>query len=100
VATLQLTQVYLEPEQKKALQERARLKGTKVAEEVRAAVDAYLTGVSSEELELLDAATREAKTQLDAMIARLDETNRKLDGILAEREQLHAARSVGRRSSV
>ena len=40
MATLQLTQVYLEREQKKGLQARAKANGTKVAEEVRRAVDA------------------------------------------------------------
>ena len=64
MAVLQLTQVYLEPRQKAALQKRAKAKGTKVAEEIRKAIDAYLAGVTAEELELLDAATRAAKLQL------------------------------------
>jgi hypothetical protein len=90
MTSLTLTQVYLEPEQKRALQERAKARGTKLAEEIRSAVDAYLAGVTAEELELLDAATREAKTHLDAMLARLDEANRKLDAVFAERERLRS----------
>ena len=56
MATMELTQVYLERGQKKGLQARARANGTKVAEEVRRAVDAYLSsGISPEDLRLLAA---------------------------------------------
>jgi len=51
---MKLTQTYLDAAHKKALQAKARAHGTKLAEEVRRAVDAYLSGVSPEELRLLD----------------------------------------------
>jgi hypothetical protein len=88
MATKQLTQVYLDPGQKTALQERAKSKGTKVAEEIRYAVDAYLAGVTSEELELLDAASRHAEQEIKAMQELLEATNRRLDSIFDEMAQL------------
>jgi hypothetical protein len=94
MATLQLTQVYLEPRQKAALQKRAKAKGTKVAEEIRKAVDAYLAGVTAEELELLDAATRTAKLHLDAMAAELDGVNRRVDAALEEMDRIRAESPV------
>jgi guanylate kinase len=96
MATLQLTQVYLEPRQKAALQRRAKAKGTKVAEEIRKAVDAYLAGVTAEELELLDAATRAAKVDLDQMAADLERVNRRVDATLAEMDRVRAESPVAR----
>ena len=96
MATLQLTQVYLEPRQKAALQRRAKAKGTKVAEEIRKAVDAYLAGVTAEELELLDAATRTAKIQLDEMVAELEGVNRRVDAALDEMDRIRAESPVAR----
>jgi guanylate kinase len=96
MATLQLTQVYLEPRQKSALQRRAKAKGTKVAEEIRKAVDAYLAGVTAEELELLDAATRTAKVQLDEMAAELDGVNHRIDAALDEMDRIRAQSPVAR----
>lgn len=84
MSTLQLTQVYLERAQKKALQARARARGTKVAEEVRRAVDAYLVGVSPEDLGLLDAGTRRAQAHLTEMAAELDRINARLDAVFVE----------------
>lgn len=94
MATLVLTQVYLEPRQKAALQKKAKARGTKVAEEVRNAVDAYLAGISAEELELLDAATLEAQKHLDAMASELDRVNGRLDATLAELDRLRAQSPV------
>ena len=94
MASLILTQIYLEPSQKAALQKKARANGTKVAEEVRHAVDAYLAGVSAEELELLDSATLEAKRHLDAMASELDRVNAKLDRTLAELLKVRATSPV------
>jgi hypothetical protein len=79
----QLTQIYLDRAQKSALQRRARARGTKLAEEVRNAVDAYLAGVGPEELKLLDQATARAQKDLTAMAERLDATNRRLDKLFA-----------------
>jgi guanylate kinase len=90
MATLQLTQVYLEPRQKAALQKRAKAKGTKVAEEIRKAVDAYLAGLTAEELELLDAGTRAAKVQLDGMATELEGVNRRVDAALEQMDRIRA----------
>ena len=87
----QLTQVYLDASQKAALQKKARANGTKVAEEIRNAVDAYLAGVTTDELALLDAASRQAARELQAMSESLDATNGKLDAVFTELEQLRIA---------
>ncbi|MFN7571310.1 MAG: hypothetical protein ACK5TK_07650 [Betaproteobacteria bacterium] len=87
------TQVYLEPRQKKALQSRARALGTRVSDEIRSAVDAYLAGITADELQLRDAASRAAAADLEAMRATLAATNRKLDDLFAriERERARTA---------
>lgn len=84
MATMELTQVYLERAQKKRLQAKARANGTKVAEEVRRAVDAYLSGISPEDLRLLDAGTRRAERQLQEMADDLDRVNARLDESFAQ----------------
>ena len=89
MSTLQLTQVYLEREQKKRLQARAKANGTKVAEEVRRAVDAYLAGVSADELKLLDIGTRRAERHLAEMAGELDRVNAKLDAAFAQLDRQH-----------
>jgi hypothetical protein len=89
----ELTQVYLEREQKKALQARARAHGTKVAEEVRRAVDAYLAGVSAEDLKLLDEGSRKAARHLSEMSQELDRINARLDEAFGE---LSGAKRSGR----
>lgn len=72
MSELVLTNVYLEQAQKKAIARKAKLNGTNVSVEIRQAVDAYLAGVSAEELRMLDAATRQAKVEIDEMVATLD----------------------------
>jgi hypothetical protein len=84
VATMELTQIYLAPAQKKALQAKAKANGTKVAEEVRRAVDAYLSGISPEDLHLLDAGTRKAQRHFGEMAADLDRLNATLDAAFVE----------------
>ena len=91
-ANLILTQIYLEPAQKRALQRQAKAHGTHVAEEVRRSVDAYLAGVTSEQLELLDAATLTACKQLDAMSVDLDRINARLEQALTGIERLRPGR--------
>ncbi|HJU20921.1 MAG TPA: hypothetical protein VJ891_00300 [Casimicrobiaceae bacterium] len=81
---MELTQVYLEPGQKRALQAKAKANGTKVAEEVRRAVDAYLAGLSPDELRLLDEGTRKAERHLKEMVHDLDRINARLDGAFAQ----------------
>jgi predicted DNA-binding protein len=89
MSSLQLTQIYLEREQKKRLQARAKANGTKVAEEVRRAIDAYLAGVSPEELKLLDIGTRRAEKHLAEMAGELDRVNAKLDAAFAQLDRQH-----------
>jgi hypothetical protein len=67
-----LTQVYLEPEQKKALTQKARKTGRKASDLVREAVDGLLLGVNPDELRQLDEATRRAEKDLLAMVECLD----------------------------
>lgn len=81
---MELTQVYLEPSQKRALQAKARANGTKVAEEVRRAIDAYLAGLSPDELRLLDDGTRRAERHLTEMARDLDRINARLDAAFAQ----------------
>ncbi len=76
---MQSTMVYLTSEQKSGLAKRAQQRKTKVAAEIRSAVDAYLAGVTPQELELLDAATRHAEVEIDAML-------KTADGILASHQ--------------
>lgn len=84
MGAMKLTQIYLEAGQKKGLQARAKANGTKVAEEVRRAVDAYLSGISPEDLRLLDLGTRKAQVHLAAMAEELDRVNTALDGAFAQ----------------
>ncbi len=84
----QLTQVYLDPKMKAGMQKRAKSRGTKVAEEFRNAVKAYLDGVGPEELKLLDMATVQAAKDLGAMAKRLDTTNKKLNEMFARLDRL------------
>lgn len=65
---MQSTMVYLTSEQKTGLAKRAQQRKTKVAAEIRSAVDAYLAGVTPQDLEMLDAATRRAKDEIDATL--------------------------------
>lgn len=86
--TMEGTLVYLTKEQKKQLSAKARERGTKVAAEIRRAVDVYLMGISPEEMELLDDATRRAKEDIDAMIAALRRSNDRSDHIFAQIRKL------------
>jgi hypothetical protein len=90
--TMELTNLHLRRSQKRALKERAKAKGTNVAEEIRNAVDAYLAGVTPEELQLLDAATKQAESAIAEMNAMLAATNRRAEQVFAELEALRAAR--------
>ena len=96
MANMELTQIYLERDQKKRLQAMAKAKGTKVAEEVRRAVDAYLSGISAEDLHLLDEGTRKAERHLKEMASDLDRINARLDESFA---QLSVSRRKTRRAA-
>jgi hypothetical protein len=69
---MQSTMVYLTAEQKSGLAQRAQQRKTKVAAEIRSAVDAYLAGATPQELEMLDAATRRAGEEIAAMVKTAD----------------------------
>ena len=85
---MQSTMVYLTSEQKTGLAKRAQQRKTKVAAEIRSAVDAYLAGVTPQELELLDAATRHAKGEIDAMVKKVDEMLASHQAFLREMRKL------------
>jgi Ribbon-helix-helix protein, copG family len=79
MANLQLTQVYLDPNQKAALSKKAKAAKVGVSEVIRDAVDAYLAGITVDELRLLDSASKQAAAELDAMTQQLKATNARLD---------------------
>lgn len=91
MAARQLTQVYLEPAQKAALQKRAKSKGTKLSEEIRAAVDTYLAGITAEELDVLDKATQEAEKHLVAMANQLKSTNKRLETVFRANAKIRSS---------
>ena len=68
------TRVYIQPEQKERLAERARLHGNTLSEEVRCALDFYLTLGAWSQDELSEIA-REAKLSAERIIRKLDDTN-------------------------
>jgi hypothetical protein len=76
--------IYLDRDQKKRLQARAKSNGTKMADEVGRAIDVYLSGISAEDLHLLDEGSREAERQLKEMTNDLDRVNGRLDASFAQ----------------
>jgi hypothetical protein len=90
LADLVLTNIYLEQGQKKAIARKAKARGTNMSAEIRNAVDAYLAGVSADELRLLDAATRQAKVEIDEMNAMLDAGQTRALKFFAEIERIKA----------
>ena len=85
---LTLTQIYLDPLQKKALAARAKERGRKPSEGYREAVDAYVAGATIEDLQLLDAATRHAESDIQEMIRTLDAGKKRADKFFAEIEKI------------
>lgn len=80
--------VYLEPMQKKALQQRSAKSGTSVAEEIRSAVDIYLYGeVTADELKALDIASQRAEASIKRMITQLKNINKRVDGFLLQKQE-------------
>ena len=73
MTSMVLTQVYLEPQQKKALTAQARQSGRRVSELMREAVDAAIAGVTTEDLRVLDEGTRRAQGDLKSMLAELQD---------------------------
>ncbi len=86
-----LTQVYLESAQKKALAAHAKRHGRKVAEVMRDAVDAALLGVTTDELKLLDEASRKAGEHIDAIRADLASNTKEHKSFMREIEKLRKA---------
>lgn len=77
------TRLYVEPEQKRKLSERARLHGNTISEEVNCALDFYLAlGVCPED-ELIHIA-RPAKLSAARIIRKLDKTTSYLRRTLAK----------------
>jgi hypothetical protein len=89
--TLVLTQVYLEPKQKKELAAKARSSGRKSSDLVREAVDALLLGVSATELAQLDEASKLAAADIKAMVKALDANAKGHKSFMAEMARLRAA---------
>jgi hypothetical protein len=86
-----LTNVYLEPAQRKFLEKQAKLNGTNLSVEVRSSIDRYRAGAASmAELEFLDMATRKAKEDLDAINATLDAGQRRAETFFAQIESIKA----------
>jgi hypothetical protein len=73
VKAMQRTMVHLTQEQKSGLAQRAQQRNTKVASEIRSAVDAYLAGVTPQEFELLNACTRHANVEIEDMVKTVDQ---------------------------
>jgi predicted DNA-binding protein len=86
-----LTQVYLEPEQKKALAARAKHSGRKSSDLIREAIDGLLLGVNPEELRQLDEATKRAEADIGAMIKVLDGNAKQHKAFMAEITKLRSA---------
>jgi len=84
-----LTQIYLDPLQKDALRHRAKERGTTLSEEIRQAVELYLSGITQDEIELLHEFSLLAKKELNGMIETLDACNRNIDEILIQRDKIH-----------
>jgi predicted DNA-binding protein len=88
---LTLTQIYLEPEQKKSLAARAKEIGRKPSEAIRDAIDAYVAGVTIDDLKLLDVATQRAEKDLKEMVKVLDGGQKRAKTFFAEIEKIKAA---------
>lgn len=71
MSSMILTQVYLEPVQKKALSGQAKKTGRSVSELMRDAVDAAIAGVTTDELKTLDQGTRKAQADIQSMLTDL-----------------------------
>lgn len=71
MSSMVLTQVYLEPLQKKALSGHAKKTGRSVSEIMRDAVDAAIAGVTTDDLKTLDQGTQRAQTDIQFMLGEL-----------------------------
>jgi hypothetical protein len=86
-----LTQVYLNPVQKKFLAARAKEIGRKPSEAIRDAIDAYVAGATVDDLKLLDIATKKAEKDLKEMVTLLDAGQKRATKFFADIEKIKAA---------
>jgi len=89
-----LTNLYLDVPQRRFLESRAKRRGTNLSAEARAAIDVYRAGVGLPELQLLDAATRRAKDDLDAISAVYDQAELRARKFFAEIEAIKAGQQL------
>ena len=88
MGTMQSTLIYLTAEQKAGEAQQHQ-----VGVEVRSAVDSYLAGVTPQELELLDVASKRAKEEIDAMLKTANEIVDSHECFLREMEALRGKKT-------
>lgn len=88
--SLILTNVYLEPEQRNALEQLAAKNHSNLSVEVRKAIDVYKAGLSLDELHLLDVATQRAQVDIAAMNEILEAGLARAEKFFAEIERIKA----------
>ena len=71
-----------------------RPRGSSMAAEIRNAVDQYLSGATTEELEAMELLSKSAEKALGRMTRRLDQTNAKLDRVFKSIERLHKQKAA------
>ena len=90
---MQSMMIYLEPEQKARLKRRAEAKGGSVSREIRMAIEQYLNGATPNEVEALDALSRQAEKDLAEMRSDLGDIVGMIRGALAEIDEIRASKS-------
>ncbi len=90
---MQSMMIYLEPEQKARLKRRAEAKGGSVSREIRTAIEQYLNGATPNEVEALDALSRQAEKDLAEMRSDLGDIVGMIRGALAEIDEIRASKS-------
>lgn len=97
---LTATTVYLDEKQKKGLYRLAKARGSLFSEEIRSAIAQHLAlqnqreAINPEELSRL---AKAADQSVERMLARLEETNRRLDGVIRTVERSNRRALEGRR---
>ena len=90
---MQSMMIYLEPEQKARLKRRANAKGGSVSREIRAAIEQYLNGATPNEVEALDALSRQAEKDLADMRDDLGDIVEMIQGAVTEIEAIRAGKA-------
>jgi hypothetical protein len=91
MSSMVLTQVYLEPLQKKALSGQAKKTGRSVSEIMRDAVDAAIAGVTIDDLKTLDQGTKKAQTDIQFMLDELKANSSEHSNFMREMAKLQKA---------